>query len=48
MQNPIEKADVNFTDTVKKEWSAPVFEIISKEIIQSGSHGPESSSAAGS
>lgn len=48
MQNPFEKADIKITETVKKEWSAPAFEIIGKEIVQSGSHGPESSSVHGS
>jgi len=36
MQNQFEKTDTNTTGSVKKEWTAPVFEIISKEIIKSG------------
>ena len=48
MQIQFEKADINVKEAGKKEWSAPTFEIISKEIIQSGSHGPESHTTNGS
>ena len=36
MQNPFEYTDINISESTKKEWSTPVFEIISKEIIKSG------------
>jgi hypothetical protein len=37
MQTEIVTDAVSNTETGKKEWSAPVFEIISKDVIQSGS-----------
>jgi hypothetical protein len=47
MQNQFEISAIKITDAGKKEWSAPVFEIISKEIVQSGAAGAEGASTPG-